>query len=71
MQNVGEIIPIKSAGVSFKSSVRGRPHLPRGMRDVIFEATADSSSRVTPVVFGDELFQTPLLRIRWQTHSLS
>jgi hypothetical protein len=41
------------------------------MRDVIFEATAASSSRVTPVVFGDELFQTPLLRIRWQTYSLS
>ena len=71
LQNVGEIIPIKSAGVSFKSSVSGCPHLPWGVRNVIFDGTAASLSRVTPVVFGDELFQTPLLRIRWQTHSLS
>jgi len=40
------------------------------MRDVIFEATTASLSRITPIVFGDELFQTRLLRIYWNAYGL-
>jgi hypothetical protein len=40
------------------------------MRDVIFDATTGSLTCATPVVFGDELFQTFLLRMRWKANGL-
>ena len=39
-----------------------RPYLPNRMGNLIFEASATPLSRVAPVVFGDELFQTFLCR---------
>ena len=62
LKNCSELATIKSASVPFKSSRSGRPHLPWHMRDVVFDATTRSLSRIAPVVFGDELFQTPVLR---------
>jgi hypothetical protein len=65
-----EFAPIKKAGITFKSSLGSRPYLPGDMRDVIFDAATGSLRRITPIVFGDELFQTPLLRMRWKVDGL-
>jgi hypothetical protein len=71
LKNCCEFVPIKSVDLAFKSSFSGRPYLPRNMRDVIFDATTGSLRRITPVVFGNELFQTPLLRLCRNAYSLS
>ena len=70
LKNGGEFAPIESAGITFKSSFGSRPYLPGDMRDVIFDAATGSLSRIAPIVFGDELFQTPLLRMGWKVDGL-
>ena len=70
MKSGREFASIENAAITFKSSFGSRPHLPGHMRDVIFDAATGSLSRITPIVFGDELFQTPLLRMRWKVDGL-
>jgi len=71
VKNRPEFASVKGAGVPFESRIRGCPHLPGEMRDVVFDTTTRALSRITPVVFGDELFQTSFPRTCWITHSLS
>ncbi|MFZ1053169.1 MAG: hypothetical protein WAN41_21000, partial [Candidatus Sulfotelmatobacter sp.] len=71
LNNRSKLVPIKRAGVPLKSSGSGRAHLPRDMRDMIFEATTGSLTRIAPVVFGDELFQTPPSWMFWRANGLS
>src|SRR5208282_2132568 len=71
LNNRSKLVPIKRAGVPLKSSGSGRAHLPRDMRDMIFEATTGSLTRRAPVVFGDELFQTPPSWMFWRANGLS
>jgi len=70
LKNGREFAPIKSAGLTFESGLTSRPHLPGDMRDVIFDAAAGSLRRITPIVFANELFQTPLWRMRWKVDGL-
>src|SRR5215471_16373269 len=73
LNNCCEFASTKSARVTFKFCFHRCPHLPRWMRYVIFDATTTtgSLSRITPVVFGDELFQTSLFGMCWKAYRLS
>jgi hypothetical protein len=57
LENCCQFAPINSARVTFKFCLRGRPHLPRRMRYVIFDTPTTSLSRITPVVFGADSFR--------------
>jgi hypothetical protein len=71
LKHTCEFGPVKATRFTFKSGFSGRPYLPGNVGDMIFEGTAVALSRITPVVFGNELFHAPLLRMRWKTESLS
>src|SRR5215831_7849848 len=68
LNNFCKFASIKNARVTSKFCFYHLPHLPRWMRYVIFDATITTSSlsRITPVVFGDELFQASLFGISWK-----
>jgi hypothetical protein len=70
LENCCQFASINGARVTFKFCLRGRPHFPRRMRYVIFDTLTASLSRITPVVFGDELFQTALWRMCWMADCL-
>ena len=71
LKNLPEFASVETAGVPFKSGGTGRPHLPRDMRDMIFEATAVPLSRIAPVVFSDELLETARLGMLWSAYGSS
>ncbi len=70
-RTVESSLAVKSVGLPFKSGISSCPHLPGIVRDMIFERTSGSSSRIAPVVLGNELFQTSFLGTCWNARSLS
>jgi hypothetical protein len=56
LKDCSEISSIQRAGFSVKFCARGFPHLPWDVRDAILKGLAGSSTRIAPIVLGDELF---------------
>jgi len=71
LKNLPEFASVETAGVPFKSCGSSRPHQPRDMRDIIFDAMTALLSRIAPVVFSDELLQTPRLGMLWSAYGSS
>src|SRR5260370_37983569 len=57
LQNAAEFNIVQSGCITFKFCRSADPHLPRHMRNVVFQSLP-SPTRITPIVFGHELFQT-------------
>src|SRR4029077_20412772 len=62
LKDAAQLDAIQLACVTIESCRRAYPHSPRHMRNVIFEGAPASLRRVTPIVFGNKLFQAALSR---------
>ena len=61
-----EFVSVEVASVAGKFSVGGGPDFPGDVGDVIFDGAAVRLARISPIVFGDELFEAAFNGQRWR-----
>jgi len=58
VEYAGQIRSVECGGVAFETRFGHGPHTPRRMDHLVFESAARLLAGISPIVFGDVLFET-------------